>query len=71
MAFAVRAWPGSSQVRKSSVTATASPSTVPVEEWVRSFIDASDNDLEIQAHRKYLTCGYLLDNLRCEGATAA
>ena len=43
------------------MTATASSSTVPVEEWVRSFTDASDNDPEIQAHGKYFTCGYLLD----------
>jgi hypothetical protein len=43
------------------VTAAADTSTVPVEEWVRSFTDASDNDPEIQAHGKYFTCGYLLD----------
>ena len=43
------------------MTATADAPTVPVEEWVRSFTDASDNDSEIQAHGKYFTCSYLLD----------
>jgi hypothetical protein len=61
MVFAVRVWSGISQVRRSPVTATAPTSTVSVEEWVRSFTDASDNDPEIQAHGKYFTCAYLLD----------
>lgn len=43
------------------MTATASSPTVPVEQWVRSFTDASDRDPEIQAHGKYFTCAYLLD----------
>ena len=40
---------------------TAATTTPTVEEWVRSFTDASDRDPEIQAHGKYFTCGYLLD----------
>ena len=40
---------------------TAATTTPTVEEWVRSFTDASDQDPEIQAHGKYFTCGYLLD----------
>jgi hypothetical protein len=43
------------------VTAATTAATVPVEDWVRSFTEASDNDPEIQAHGKYFTCGYLLD----------
>jgi hypothetical protein len=43
------------------VTAATTAATVPVEDWVRSFTEASDNDAEIQAHGKYFTCGYLLD----------
>ena len=40
---------------------TAATTTPTVEEWVRSFTDASDRDPEIQAHGKCFTCGYLLD----------
>jgi hypothetical protein len=43
------------------VTATTTTSAVPVEQWVRSFTDASNNDPEIQAHGRYFTCSYLLD----------
>ncbi|NJC68991.1 hypothetical protein HC031_04500 [Planosporangium thailandense] len=33
----------------------------PVEDWVRAFTEASDNDPEIRAHGRYFTCAYLLD----------
>lgn len=30
-------------------------------DWARAFVEASNQDPEIQAHGKYFTCSYLLD----------
>jgi hypothetical protein len=60
-ALTVRAWSSTDQIRRITVTATASTPAISAEEWVRSFTQASDEDPEIQAHGKYFTCGYLLD----------
>jgi hypothetical protein len=35
--------------------------TVAIDEWVRSFVEATNGDPEIRAHGKFFTCSYLLD----------